>query len=67
MQSLHPFSLTLCPQYLEENIGATNIQLSSDEIAEVRKIAKEAESSLPGERYAERNLGYVLVGTPELK
>lgn len=52
-------------QYLEENIGAAEIQLSEEEIAAVRAVAVEAET-LPGTRYDEMMMGLVHAETPSL-
>ncbi|KAJ7925172.1 NADP-dependent oxidoreductase domain-containing protein [Mycena leptocephala] len=49
-------------KYLEENLGASALTLSTEEIAAVRKIAEESE--IPGERNA--RMGSMLIDSPEL-
>ncbi|KAJ6475238.1 NADP-dependent oxidoreductase domain-containing protein [Mycena vitilis] len=49
-------------KYLEENLGASALKLSAEEIAAVRKIAEESE--IPGERNA--RMGSMLIDSPEL-
>jgi len=53
-------------KYLKENIRASDVTLTPDEIAAVRKLAKEAETGLVGDRYAEAALASTLVDTPAL-
>lgn len=49
-------------KYLEENMGAENVDLSKDEVDAIRKIAVEAD--IPGGRYAD--MSTVLRDTPPL-
>ncbi|KAK0486599.1 NADP-dependent oxidoreductase domain-containing protein [Armillaria novae-zelandiae] len=51
-------------KYLEENIGASKVTLSQEEIAAIRKLSEE--SDIPGERYPTHAMALVLQGTPEL-
>ncbi|KAJ7204999.1 NADP-dependent oxidoreductase domain-containing protein [Mycena pura] len=51
-------------KYLEENIEASKIKLSPEEIASVRRIAEESE--LPGGRYSADRMAGVLLDSPEL-
>ncbi|KIK64241.1 hypothetical protein GYMLUDRAFT_83540 [Collybiopsis luxurians FD-317 M1] len=51
-------------KYVKENMGAADVNLSSDEIAAVRKIAEE--SDIPGTRYAAVGMQRVMVKTPLL-
>ncbi|KAJ7119584.1 NADP-dependent oxidoreductase domain-containing protein [Mycena epipterygia] len=53
-------------KYLEENLGAAGVKLSPDEIAAVRKLAKESEVNVPGNRYSDRHMARVLLDSPEL-
>ncbi|KAI0266189.1 Aldo/keto reductase [Gloeopeniophorella convolvens] len=48
---------------LEENLGALKVQLSADEIAQVRKIAERADA-IPGGRYPDFLMKTVFVDTP---
>ncbi|KAF9010972.1 Aldo/keto reductase [Hymenopellis radicata] len=52
-------------KYLLENVGAANVKLTPDEVAEIRKVAEETE--LPGGRYADGFLQLTYVDSPELK
>lgn len=51
-------------QYLKENMGASAVKLTPEDIAAIRKIAEESE--IPGDRYPEIMLAHVLVHTPPL-
>ncbi|KAJ7186833.1 NADP-dependent oxidoreductase domain-containing protein [Mycena filopes] len=51
-------------KYLEENLGASKIKLSKEEIAAVRKIAEESE--VPGGRYNDARMAGLLLDSPEL-
>ncbi|KAF7361346.1 Aldo-keto reductase [Mycena sanguinolenta] len=55
-----------CTQYLEENIGASAIKLSAEEIAAVRQIAKATDTEIPGGRYSDMGMSIVLLDSPEL-
>jgi len=57
---------TKSTKYLKENIGASKIKLSAEEIAEVRKIAEETEKNIAGTRYAESRMAGLLLDSPEL-
>ncbi|KAF8147784.1 Aldo keto reductase [Mycena galopus ATCC 62051] len=52
-----------CP-YLEENLGASAIKLSAEEIASVRQVAEESE--IPGGRYGDAGMAIVFLDSPEL-
>lgn len=52
-------------KYLEENIGALDIKLTSSENAEIRKAVENAE--VHGQRYPEQMMGTLFADTPELK
>lgn len=61
--------LTFCfpfLQYLEENMKAVDVKLTSDEIAELRDIAIQADQ-LPGDRYTPVYMAALFVDSPELK
>jgi hypothetical protein len=51
-------------QYVEENAGAAALELTSEEVAAITKIAEEAE--IPGERYGPSSLAKILVSSPAL-
>ncbi|KAJ7207937.1 NADP-dependent oxidoreductase domain-containing protein [Mycena pura] len=51
-------------KYLEENVGASQIKLSAEEIAAVRQIAEESE--IPGSRYNAARMAGLLLDSPEL-
>ncbi|KAF8147787.1 NADP-dependent oxidoreductase domain-containing protein [Mycena galopus ATCC 62051] len=51
-------------KYLEENLRASAIKLSAEEIASVRQIAEESE--IPGSRYADARMAGLLLDSPEL-
>ncbi|KAJ7473292.1 NADP-dependent oxidoreductase domain-containing protein [Mycena latifolia] len=51
-------------KYLQENMGASALRLTPEEIAAVRKIAEESE--IPGGRYADNRMGMLLLDSPEL-
>ncbi|KAJ7678360.1 hypothetical protein B0H17DRAFT_944612 [Mycena rosella] len=51
-------------KYLQENMGASKIKLSPEEIAAVRQIAEE--SDVPGGRYEASGMAGVLIDSPEL-
>ena len=52
-------------KYLEENIAALDVKLTSSENTEIRKAVEDAE--VHGERYPEQMMGTVFSDTPELK
>ncbi|KAK0447376.1 NADP-dependent oxidoreductase domain-containing protein [Desarmillaria tabescens] len=52
-------------KYLEENISAGSLKLSSEEVAEIRHVAEETE--IPGERYGPGALETTYVESPPLK
>ncbi|KAJ7074663.1 NADP-dependent oxidoreductase domain-containing protein [Mycena amicta] len=54
-------------KYLKENLGASSIKLSKEEIAEIRKIAEESEAGIPGTRYSENRMAMLLLDSPELE
>ncbi|KAF7305532.1 Aldo-keto reductase [Mycena chlorophos] len=54
-------------RYLKENIGASSVKLSKEEIAEVRKIAEESEKSITGTRYEAKRMQMLLLDSPELE
>ncbi|KAJ6602385.1 NADP-dependent oxidoreductase domain-containing protein [Mycena vulgaris] len=51
-------------KYLQENMSAAAIKLSTEEIAAVRQIAEESE--IPGSRYNEARMAGLLLDSPEL-
>ncbi|KAJ6510521.1 NADP-dependent oxidoreductase domain-containing protein [Mycena sanguinolenta] len=53
-------------EYLEENIGASAVKLSAEEIAAVRLIAEATNAEIPGGRYSDMGMSIVLADTPEL-
>ncbi|KAL9063670.1 MAG: hypothetical protein Q9161_009348 [Pseudevernia consocians] len=52
-------------KYLEENIAALDVKLTSSENAEIRKAVESAE--VHGQRYPEKMMGTLFADTPELK
>ena len=52
-------------KYLEENIAALDVKLTSSENAEIRKAVDSAE--VHGQRYPEKMMGTLFADTPELK
>ncbi|KAJ7119570.1 NADP-dependent oxidoreductase domain-containing protein [Mycena epipterygia] len=53
-------------KYLEENLGATGVKLSPEEITAVRELAEETASKVPGNRYADDRMAKLLLDSPEL-
>jgi len=51
-------------KYLEENLGALNVNLSDSEEKEIRALVEKAE--VHGTRYPEAMLGYLFADTPPL-
>ena len=54
-------------KYLNENLGAANVKLSSEEIASLRKICEESEKDVVGPRYTEVYQKLVDAESPPLK
>jgi hypothetical protein len=54
-------------QYLEENLGALNLNLTEDDLAAVRKQAQDADVAAGGERYPADMVAHLFGDTPELK
>ncbi|KIY43339.1 Aldo/keto reductase [Fistulina hepatica ATCC 64428] len=52
-------------KYLKENMGAANVQLSPEEVAEIRAIAETAD--IPGTRYGSDAMAIIHRDTPALK
>lgn len=52
-------------KYLEENLAALDVELTSSENAEIRKAVENAE--VHGQRYPEQMMGSLFADTPELK
>ncbi|KAF9043808.1 Aldo keto reductase [Hymenopellis radicata] len=52
-------------KYLEENVGADNVKLSKEEVAEIRKAAEATD--IPGARYGAGMMELVSVESPPLK
>lgn len=50
---------------MEENAGAAKVQLTSEDVDVIRKIAEEAD--IPGERYSGAFLDQVQVESPALQ
>ncbi|KAK6988628.1 Aldo/keto reductase [Favolaschia claudopus] len=53
-------------KYLEENFGATRLQLSAEDIAAIRQLAEKADKALPGLRYPESMAGALFQDTAPL-
>ena len=52
-------------QYLEENLGGANIQLSTEELQEVRAVAEQADAA-HGDRYPSAWMAFLYGDTPAL-
>ena len=52
-------------KYLEENLAALDVTLTSSEIAEIRKAVESAQ--VHGQRYPEKMMGALFADTPELE
>ncbi|CAA7257354.1 unnamed protein product [Cyclocybe aegerita] len=52
-------------KYLKENLDAVKIKLSPEEVAEVRRIANEADATV-GDRYPPDSMSVLFADTPEL-
>lgn len=52
-------------KYLEENLGAVNVELSTDEDAEIRKAIDETE--VIGGRYSDAHSDHLFADTPALE
>ena len=64
-QDIIPIPGTKKIKYLEENIGAVHVEVTSAENAEIRKAVENAE--VHGQRYPEQMMGAVFADPPELK
>ncbi|KAJ7736752.1 Aldo keto reductase [Mycena maculata] len=53
-------------QYLEENLRASALTLTTDVIKEIHKFAEAAEADIPGTRYDETRMAGLLLDSPEL-
>ncbi|KAJ7123426.1 NADP-dependent oxidoreductase domain-containing protein [Mycena epipterygia] len=53
-------------KYLEENLGASAVKLSAQEITAVRQLAEKSASDIPGTRYSAAIMTRVLLDSPEL-
>ncbi|KAF7324541.1 Aldo-keto reductase [Mycena kentingensis (nom. inval.)] len=53
-------------KYLKENIGGSAVRLSADEVAAVRKIAEESQTSITGKRYPDEHMAGTFVDSLEL-
>ncbi|KAK7036678.1 Aldo-keto reductase str7 [Paramarasmius palmivorus] len=51
-------------KYLKENMGAANVKLSPEEIAEIREIAEEADKAMPDKRYPQAAWDMLNLETP---
>lgn len=56
----------LCGQYLEENLGANDVTLTEEEVAELRKLAETIHKEAPGERYPGDFNNLSFIDTPAL-
>ncbi|KIY68339.1 Aldo/keto reductase [Cylindrobasidium torrendii FP15055 ss-10] len=54
-------------KYLEDNVGATNVKLSPEDVQEIRKVSEETTRGLPRERYIPMLMDQVYVDSPPLK
>lgn len=64
-QDIIPIPGTKKIKYLEENMAALDVKLTSSENAEIRKAVESAE--VHGQRYPEQMMGALFADTPELK
>ena len=64
-QDIIPIPGTKKIKYLEENMAALDVKLTSSESAEIRKAVESAE--VHGQRYPEQMMGALFADTPELK
>ena len=53
-------------QYLAENLGALNLKLTSEDVAEVRRLAEAAQGTLD-DRYPAAAMKLLLAETPALQ
>ncbi|KAJ7097433.1 NADP-dependent oxidoreductase domain-containing protein [Mycena epipterygia] len=53
-------------KYLEENLGASAVKLSPEEIITVRQLAEKSAGDVPGTRYSAAGMMRVLLDSPEL-
>jgi diketogulonate reductase-like aldo/keto reductase len=60
----NPTNRTKKIKYLDENVGALNVNLSPEEVQEIRQLAEEAEGA--GDRYPAALLARVFGDTPPL-
>jgi diketogulonate reductase-like aldo/keto reductase len=51
---------------LEENIDAVKVQLSAEEIAQIRALANTVNAALKGDRYPAPHMAGLLADTPPL-
>lgn len=63
-QDIIPIPGTKKIKYLEENMAALDVKLTSSENAEIRKAVENAE--VHGQRYPEQMMGALFADTPEL-
>lgn len=56
----------LYAQYLEENLGANDVILTGEEVAELRKLAETIHKEAPGERYPGDFNNLSFIDTPTL-
>jgi len=65
-QDIIPIPGTKKIKYLKENLGAAKIKLSPEEVAQLRKIADEANANSQGDRYPTAAMHLLFVDTAEL-
>ena len=53
-------------QYLEDNLGAAKVTLTSEEVAHLRSLAEEIHKTAPGERYPGEFNNLSFIDTPAL-
>lgn len=53
-------------QYLEENLGGARVQLTSEDVKQVREEASKADAGIIGPRYPPASLALMFGDTPEL-
>ena len=64
VEHVTPRSITDCIlQYLEENLGALNLKLSQEDVAEIRRLCENVQL---GDRYPAAHMGMILQDTPPL-
>ncbi|KAK9720391.1 Aldo-keto reductase str7 [Basidiobolus ranarum] len=62
-----PIPGTKKAKYLSENLASLKIKLSPEELTTIHRLAKAADSDIPGTRYSSELNKYLYLDTPELK